>query len=226
MRARDKVLDHDRRCRSVHLAAATQLGCGWDAYLKGLFAILHYAEHNEANLRDAHGVLGNVLSIVTADGRVSSGERTRLLSACAEVHNALRHIYVDEGEHITLDRTLLRRMKVESWQQASGNFGLPVANDANLGEWLNAIDSWVAGAGNALSMLRQAALEQLLLVEAQVARFVREKMTPAAAPEASKVPMQYPVLLPGSERPRQKKLDLWDRFHVADGWVATFARLP
>jgi Zn-dependent protease with chaperone function len=224
-RARETVLSHDRRCRSAHLAAATQLGFGWDAYLKGLLAVLHYAEHADANLRDAHGALCNVLSIVTADGRVSSAERKRLLNACAEVHNALRHIYEDEGKVIVLDRTLLRRLKVESWQQTLGSFGLPLATDQNLGDWLNAIDSWVSSAGNALSALRQSALEQLLLVETQVARFVRDKMTPGPAPEATQVPTQYPLLVPGSERPRQKKLDLWDRFHVADGVVPTLARL-
>ncbi|MGH8175691.1 MAG: M48 family metallopeptidase, partial [Steroidobacter sp.] len=224
-RARDAVLNHDRRCRSVHLSAAAQLGSGWDAYLKGLLSVLHYAEHSEANLRDAHGALCNVVSIVTADGRVSSGERKRLIQACAEMHNALRHIYEDEGKLIVLDRTLLRRLKVESWQEALGSFGLPLATEQNVGDWLNAIDGWVSSAGAALSALRQSALEQLLLVEAQVARFVRDKMTPGAAPEAAKTPAQYPLLLPNSERPRQKKLDLWDRFHVADGLVPTLARL-
>ena len=224
-RAREAVQTHDRRCRSVHLAAAAQLGSGWDAYLKGLVAILHYAEHAEANLRDAHGALCNTVSVVTADGRVSSAERRVLLNACAEVHNALRHIYEDEGKGIVLDRTLLRRLKVESWQQALGTFNLPLADENNVGEWLNAIDSWVASAGSVLSALRQSALEQLLLAEAQVSRFVRDKMTPAAAPEATKVPEKYPVLVPGSERPRKTKLDLWDRFHVADGVVPTLARL-
>jgi Zn-dependent protease with chaperone function len=224
-RAREAVQTHDRRCRSVHLAAAAQLGSGWDAYLKGLVAILHYAEHAEANLRDAHGALCNTVSVVTADGRVSSAERRVLLNACAEVHNALRHIYEDEGKGIILDRTLLRRLKVESWQQALGTFNLPLADENNVGEWLNAIDSWVASAGSVLSALRQSALEQLLLAEAQVSRFVRDKMTPAAAPEATKVPEKYPVLVPGSERPRKTKLDLWDRFHVADGVVPTLARL-
>ncbi|HEY5809508.1 MAG TPA: M48 family metallopeptidase, partial [Povalibacter sp.] len=223
--ARTAVLDHDRRCRSVHLAAATQLGNGWDAYLKGLLAVLHYTEHAEANLQDAHGVLCNVVSIVTADGRVSDKERKRLLQACGEVHNALRHIYEDEGKHIVLDRTLRRRLKMESWQEALGNFNLPLADSNNIGEWLKAIDSWVGAAASSLASLRQVALEQLLLVEAQVARFTREKMTPAAAPEATVVPSQYPVLLPGNERPRQKKLDLWDRFHVADGLAPTLARL-
>ena len=33
------------------------------------------------------------------------------------------------------------------------------------------------------------------------------------------------MLIPGSERRRQKKLDLWDRFHVADGLIFTLARL-
>jgi Zn-dependent protease with chaperone function len=224
-KARDAVLAHDKRCRAVHLAAATQLGSGWDAYLKGLVSILHYAEHGEANLRDAHGALCNTVSVVTADGRVSSGERRVLLNACAEVHKALRHIYEEEGKAIVLDRTLLRRLKVESWQQALGTFTLPPADDKNVGDWLNAIDSWVASAGSALSALRQATLEQLLLVEAQVSRFIRDKMTPAAAPDATKVPEQYPVLLPGSERPRKTRLDLWDRFHVADGLFATLARL-
>jgi Zn-dependent protease with chaperone function len=224
-RAREAVQTHDRRCRSAHLAAAAQLGPGWEAYLKGLVAILHYAEHSEANLRDAHGALCNIVSVVTADGRVSKSEVRILLNACAEVHNALRHIYEDEGKLIVLDRTLLRRLKVETWQQALGSFTLPPASEANVGEWLNAIDSWVASAGSALAALRQAALEQLLLAEAQVARFVRDKMTPAAAPDATSVPDKYPVLLPGGERPRKTKLDLWDRFHVADGLVPTLARL-
>jgi len=223
--ARDAVQAHDRRCRSVHRAAAARLGNGWDAYLQGLVGILHYAEHSEANLRDAHGALCNTVSVVTADGRVSAKEVKVLVKACAEVHNALRHIYEDEGRVIVLDRTLLRRLKVENWQQGLGQFTLPLANETNVGEWLNAIDSWVASAGSALSALRQAALEQLLLAEAQVARFVRDKMTPAAAPDATKVPEKYPVLVPGGERARKTRLDLWDRFHVADGLVPTLARL-
>ncbi len=225
-KARTAVLAHDKRCRSVHLSAAKQLGNGWEEYLRGLLAVLHYAEHNEANLDDAYGAMRNVLSVVTADGRVSGKERQRLIHACADVHNALRHIYEDEGRKIQLDRTLLRRLKVDDWQVALGDFRLPLADDDNLGDWLQAIDSWVGSAMSALAALRQAALEQLLLVESQVARFVRTKLQPGAAPEPSFIPPQYPVFVPGhSERPRQRKLDLWDRFHVADGLVPTLARL-
>jgi len=223
--ARDKVRSHDRRCRTAHLAAAAGLGAGWDAYLQGLLHVVHYAEHNEANLHDARGLLANVYSIVTADGRVSSGERQRLLQACVEVHNALRHVYEDEGKSIFLDRTLIRRLEIESWQKLLGEFGLPSPALANLGEWLGVVDSWANAALAALSALRLAALEQMLLVESQVSRFVRDRMQPGPAPEASRIPANYPLMPPGNERPRQKKLDLWDRFHVADGLVPTLARL-
>jgi Zn-dependent protease with chaperone function len=220
-RARSVVQAHDRRCRSVHLSAAKQLGGGWDAYLEGLLAILHYAEHAEANLHDAHGALSNVVTTVAMGGR-SSGS---LLDACAEVHNALRHVHEDEGLSIVLDRTLLRRLKIESWQASLGPLQLPLATEGNVGEWLKVIDSWVWTAASKLSELRQAALEQLLLAEAQVARFARNNMQPGAAPAATTLPAQYPVLVPGGERPRKQKLDLWDRFHIADGWWATLARL-
>ena len=76
-RARETVQAHDRRCRSVHLLPPRSSASGWDAYLKGLVAILHYAEHSEANLRDAHGALCNTVSVVTADGRVSSASGAR-----------------------------------------------------------------------------------------------------------------------------------------------------
>ena len=72
---------------------------------------------------------------------------------------------------------------------------------------------------------RTCALEQLLVSEAQVAEFVRKGMKPGEAPPASRVPASYALLLPGAERPRQRKLDWWDRFHTADGALATIAKL-
>ncbi len=223
--ARSAVIAHDRRCRTAHLAAAASLGNGWDAYLRGLAKVVHFAEHNQANLQDAQGLLANVYSVVTADGRVSQRERRRLTLACLEVHVALRHIYEDEGSKIVLDRTLLRRLEIEDWKKSLGDFHLPVPTDGNLGDWLDAIDSWIGAAAGALGALRAAALEQLLLAETQVARFVQQGMQPAAAPAPTQVPDSYPRLMLGAERPRQKKLDLWDRFYAADGLVPTIARL-
>ena len=191
------VLNHDRRCRSVHLAAAGQLGAGWDAYLKGLLSILHYAEHSEANLRDAHGALCNVVSIVTADGRVSSGERKRLIQACAEMHNALRHIYEDEGKVIVLDRTLAAA--IEGRELAGGARRLRLAarerterrrmveRHRQLG-----VECGVRALGAATQRPRAVAACRKRRWRASCA----QSMTPGAAPEATKAPAQYPVLVP------------------------------
>jgi len=220
---RGEIEAHDKRCRSTHLAAARTLEKGWPEYLRSLAAILHYADHTEANLRDVQGFVSNIYGVVTADGRVSSKELTRLLEGCQQLYHVLSIVHEQAGE-VSLDRTLLRRLEVESYAALLEEFKLPPPNRENIGEWLNVIDGWIGAAIGAMSKLRDAALEQLLLVESQVAKFARENLKPADAPPPSTVPKQYATLRPGKERPRQKRLDWWDRFQTADGLVATIAR--
>lgn len=215
---------HDKRCRSTHLAAARLLEKGWPDYVQGLAAALHYADHTEANLRDAQGYVANIYGIVTADGRVSANELKRLIAGCEELHSALGAVYAQKAQ-VSLDRTLLRRLEAESWAAMLEEFKLPPPDRENIGEWLNVIDSWVGGTLHALTLLRDAALEQLLLAESQVSRIAQNpKMKPTDAPPASKLPTEYRALLPGKERPRQKRLDWWDRFQTADGVVPAIAR--
>lgn len=221
---RNAILEHDRRCRSAHLAAAQQLGQGWPDYLRALAAALHYADHAEANLRDAQGVLANVYAVVTADGKVSDGERKRLIKAANDLHHELAAVYGQAAE-VQLDSSLRERIGIDNWQTALGEFQLPPATDANIGQWLDAIDGWVNTAAGGLSAIKLAALEQLLASEAQLARAVRENAAVAAAPEPTRLPAEYPVLLPGGERARQTRLGWWDRFQTADGFVAATLRV-
>jgi Zn-dependent protease with chaperone function len=222
--AQEEITTHDRRVRSTHLAAARLLGNGWPEYLRGLAAALHYADHSEANLRDAQGLAANVYAVVTADGRVSGKELERLVRVCDELHGVLKAIY-DQQTQLELDGTLLERLQVKGWAEALEEFKLPKPNRDNIGEWLNVIDGWVNAACAALGGLRTAALEQLLLSEAQVADAVRDGTRPGTAPAPSVLPREYATLPQGAERKRQKKLDWWDRFHTADGAVATIAKL-
>jgi Zn-dependent protease with chaperone function len=220
---RTQVENHDREVRGTHMAAARALGQGWPVYLRGLASVLHYADHTAANLRDAQGHFHNVWSVVTADGRVTNKEITRLIECCQQVYRALEPVY-SRAETLKPDRTLLRRLEVEYWSALLEAFKLPAPNRDNISDWVNVADGWVGAALHAVGKLRDAALEQLLLAESQVARFTRDDMKPAQAPPASEIPAQYDILLPGKERPRQKKLDWWDRFQVADGLLATVAR--
>jgi Zn-dependent protease with chaperone function len=217
------IRDHDKRCRTAHLTAAAALGEGWTNYLKGLLQLLHYADHVEANLLDAHALLANTVSVVTASGRISSSGRGRVLHAAETTYSALRDVH-EAVDKVVPDRTVLHRLKTESWRSCVEQLQLPAPTVSNLGEWLNAIDSWTRSTANSLSKLRLAALEQLLAVEAQVARWTRVGLKPADAPPPSQVPREYRLLLPGTERPKNT-LDWWERFQAGSGFLPTAVRV-
>lgn len=218
------VVDHDRRCRSLHALAGSRMDEGWGQYLRGLGAVLHYAEHSEANLRDAHGLLINTYEIVTADRRVSAKELRRLIGAADDVDGALSSIHTF-AKSMSLDERVIAALEAGSWAEALGEYKLPQPTQANIGQWLNAVDGWVNATTSALSSLRRAALEVLLKTEDEVARSLRDGVALGTPPAASKIPPQYPRLVPGTERRRQNRLGWWDRFQTAEGVVPTFARV-
>jgi len=220
---RQTVIDHDKRCRATHLALAERAGAGWPARLRGLVTLMHYAEHSEADLRDAQGLLGNTVAIVTADGSVSAAEMVRLLAAADIVYLALKRIN-EHRDALQLDATLFERLGSKSWGEMLGEFTLPPPNKQNVGQWLQHIDGWVSTAASLLIRLRFAALEELLEAERLLAHQARAGSALAAAPPAPQVPSDYPTLVPGTERPRQLKLGWLDRFHTADGWFPTLVK--
>lgn len=221
---RQRIVAHDRQCRSAHLAAAGLLGAGWKEYLIGLIETLHYAEHTLADLQDAHGLLNNVFAVVTADGKVSQGEVKRLIATGNMLHAVLARVH-EQKAALQLDQTLCARLGAANWPAMLEEFKLPPANKDNINDWLRVIDGWVNSANAALAALAGATLEQLLASEDEVARHVRERSTPPPACAPSRPPANYPTLLPGRERKRQTRLGLWDRFQTADGFVPAFARL-
>ena len=220
---RTQVNAHDRQVRSLHLAAARTVGNGWDAYLSGLAALLHYSEHTAADLSDLHGVFQNVFNVVAADGKISSSELKRLIKSGNDLHAGLKRAY-DEGGQVVLDERTAKRAAMTDLPTAYGEFRLPPADDNNMGQWLNVIGGWVSGAVNALLAVRSAALQELLIGEDQVASYLSAGTAAPAAPKPPSVPTDYPRLLTNEARPRQTKLRWWDRFQTADGWLAATAR--
>lgn len=216
---------HDLRCRSWHQAMAQQLGGGWREYLDGLLAVVHYAEHTHANVADAHGVAMNVVAIETAVRRIGSDAIVRVVTAANDLHHVLAQAY-GAAYQLDLDARLRRRLGAqEGCRDLLGEFTLPLAQRDNLGDWLPAVGHWVEHTLNRLSALRSAALEQLLVAEALVALHVRRGTVPRPAPAPAVVLPGYATLLPGAERKRRDKLDLWARFLRADGWLPGGARL-
>ncbi|WP_217428477.1 M48 family metallopeptidase [Rugamonas rivuli] len=216
---------HDFLCRSWHQGAAAQLGGGWREYLDGLLALVHYAEHGEADIRDALGLLRNVIAVVTATGKTKSEEVTQVVNEANRLHSLLERIHRSR-DSVMIDRKLAERLELEGgWSAMLGDFKLPMASHENINDWIAAIDGWVQQFAGALGGLRAAALEQLLVTEALVARHARAQSVPQAAPEPSQAPEKYARHLHGDTRPRQTRLGWWARFQRADGILPGMARL-
>lgn len=225
-----RLQEHDWRCRGAHRAAARLVGEGWEEYLDGLARILHFAEHCEADLRDAQGAAGHVVRIETAIRRVSSYGIERIMAASAQLHLVFERIagFSDPANPdgtVGLDAVLAERLGVTDWPSLTGRHELSAPNRINIGQWLDVVDSWVGHWANALGRLRRTALDELLVAERKVAEAFRNRTPLPAAPAPSTAPKRYPVLLPGQERKREDRLGWWARFHTGDGMPATIARL-
>ena len=221
---RERLQVHDKQCRSLHRAAAARLGEGWPEYLQGLLAALHFADHTEDNLRDLQGLLSNTVRVVTATRKVNKKGIARTVHDGNVLRDALAKVF-DDARGVQLDETLLKRINAVSWTAALGELKLPGVAKETVGDWLNAVDSWVDHAANACAALRSNALEQLLISEAEVARHFRAGTSAGAAPAATRVPPGYETLRSGAERKRQTQLDWWGRFQTADGVLPASARL-
>ncbi|MFO1338822.1 MAG: M48 family metallopeptidase [Burkholderiaceae bacterium] len=231
--AEDQLLDHDRRCRSLHAALAREHASAEVPRLASLLALLHYAEHGDANLRDLQTVLAGTWRVESAAKRVGEKGVARLVNAGNALQDAMERLHRQAGE-VVLDAALQKRLGVSTWLEVLGDFSLPTASAANLGEWLKVVDGWVNQFTGALGRLRSAALDELLATEGRVAAKARGDViapTPSdakedtAAPAVARVPLDYPTLLQGQERELQAKLGWWARFQSADGVVPALARL-
>ena len=222
--ARAALEAHDRQNRSAHLAAAERIGAGWPEYLRSLGALLHYADHTEADLRDARGYVANVVAIATADQRVSASERGQIALAGCEVHAAMTALY-QQREQVRLPPEVAADLGVETWSKAlPSDFDLPSPTADAIGDWLQVIDGWIDAFIGPLDALERGALEALLKAESKVSALARDPSLVTPAPEPAGVPATYATLLPGRERERQWRLGLWDRFQVADGLLPSVAR--
>lgn len=223
-KVREQIAAHDKLCRSLHLAIAKSISPRWHDYLLGLLSVLHYAEHVEADLLDAHGAYCNVLAVVTADGKVSKKEMKRLVKQAGELYVVLEKIHAYKNQ-IQLDTSLTGWLKVESWPSMLEEFKLnPPAAD-NMQGWAEIIDGWVQVTAQALASLGTAALEQLLIHEQQLTNKLQDNLQLDEPADVSTVAPNYQPFAPGQERQRQKRLHWWDRFKVADGLIPATARL-
>jgi len=222
--AERKILAHDRRARTLHRAAARALEPRWADYHNGLVSLLHYCDHVAANIRDARGYLNHAVNIVLADGHVSGKERRWLVAAAGDLWSAIEAAYHHRPElHLPPE---IEDDAGELWQEfLDRHFDLPPPSEMNIGDWLNAIDSWTFVTCVPLERITGLTLEELLRVEDHLAECLRDEQDPGAPPPAPMIPGRYASFVDGAHRERQKRLGWWDRFVTADGFVPGALRL-
>lgn len=215
---------HDRLCRTIHKSIAKNYSKEWEEYLSSLLALLHYAEHGEADLIDAFAHLHNELKIVTADGRVSDTERIRLLKATEEVRVAIYRIY-NLASDLSVPSEVKVALKIESWSEIfSEKLGLQPADVDTIDQWLEVVDSWYFSCLGPMSILRHETLEVLLKQENYLKETYQTNSTIGSPPITLKIPDKYSTLTPNKKRYIQTELSLWNRFVIAEGVLPSVSR--
>ncbi len=215
---------HDRQCRSTYQAAAKRAGPAWAAWHERAVDLLHLAEHLIAELRDRQAVLAQRISVETATGPTSGDGVSRILVDCHGLYGAMVTAWglaakVDPGAAVQ------RRAGEQTLTERLGTLGLNAPHQQNLNDWVNKVDGWLGQALAAWGGLAAATLNELLVGEAALERFVLAGAALPEVPGAPVVPRERPVLVHGQERPRPHELSWWARFQLADGPVASVARV-
>jgi len=218
------LAEHDRSCRSRYYGLASEQGDEWVTLWLGLLKLLHYSEHTLANILDAEVALRNTLAMTTAKSKVSEKEFQRIFMAAGDLYHPLSEVPTSASK-IVLDEETLALLGHADWASAIGEWKLGAPCSENLSGWLNVVDGWTRQVVSALHRLRRAALDRLLATERQLEEAHGSELKLGMAPRPPAVQFDYRTFTDGKERPLQRELDLWSKFHAADGWLPGAARL-
>jgi hypothetical protein len=208
----------------VHLLAAKRIGQGWEDYLMSLIQLLHCVEHLRAVVGNEQGLLVNTWEVITADGQIGFFEKRRMLKVCTQTQDIMR-IVSDKAVQIALPQSIIEVTGIDNWKEQCPTFELVEVDKDNWPDWCQAASEVMDHLYYALGLIQSAALEELINREATVAQYLADNSALEAAPVAGSSPDEYPVLLPGNEHVLQRKLDLWNRFQLAHGFMPTMLRL-
>lgn len=220
---RQKLADHDQQCRLVNYHAADTLHPSYGNYLRSIANVLHYAEHTLADLTDTHEKFNGTLFVIFADGRVTETEQLLLISEARAMRKVM-HFACTNAENITLNDTLLAKLKISKTADLFEEFKLENPEMSNIENWLKNYSSWYEVCLNGLTKLRNATLELLLDSEQLVQQDYLQKKNNFKNDKLPVIADDYPRLMNGDERKVVEKLSFWDKFIGGIGLFPTIAK--
>ncbi|WP_108803634.1 M48 family metallopeptidase [Aquimarina sp. Aq107] len=220
----DELKTQDTLCRSTYYKAASIIDNNWSNYLKSISSLVHYSEHAIADIEDAARKYHNVVSIALADGNVSSDELTAILNSGNDYYKSIRSSFL-KSKKIQLNKELLENSNKESYADFFEEFKLSSPTGENINKWSQVIDGWANQALNGLNFLRNSSLEHLLDIEEDIKNaYLTNNQIAKRIPNPITIADSYKLLVPGTERPIQRKLKLWDRFMMGEGFFGATAK--
>lgn len=217
---------HDASCRRAYVQAAKELEAGWPEYLKSLVGMLHMSQHLSAVIRNERSLLVNTWIVITADKQIGYFEKRRMIKVANQVQAKMREVSASL-QKLTPPEHLLASLGIDNWAQQCPQFAILDVNNGNWADWCGEADQQIQQLGYLTNALADLALQDLIDKEQKVAEQITnleaQDLTPAPTPAV--LPSAYPVLLPGQEHVLQHKLDLWNRFQLAQGLVPATLRL-
>ncbi|PHR37123.1 MAG: hypothetical protein COA38_00085 [Fluviicola sp.] len=221
--ARQKLADHDQKCRLVNYHAANTLHPSYGEYLKSIAQVLHYAEHTLADLIDVHQKFNGTLFVIFADNRVTETEELLLISEARAMRKVM-HFTCRNAEKITLNDTLLSKLKIKKSEDLFEEFNLEEPDMGNIQGWLEVYASWYEVCVQGLTRLRNCSLELLLNSETIVQKDYLLKENNFKFDKMPIIDDDYPRICNGNERKVVEKLTFWDKFHGGIGLFPTIAK--
>jgi len=221
--ALEELLVHEANCRKTCLNIANGYQQGWPEYMSYTVNLMHAVDHLQAVVSNEMALVINTWNVITADNSIGHFEKKRMIRVCegaSEVmHKVSKHV-----SNMDLSENMLDKLKINAWETSRPIFDFPGVTKDNFAQWTQKGFESMKGFEHALGVVRSVLLEDLLEKETALKAHHKAGTTPEAAPAPGKYPSGYPILLDGDEYVLQKKLDLWNRFQLAQGGVPTLLR--
>jgi len=218
-----KLMVNEANCRKTSLNIAEKFQNGWPEYLKYTVNLMHCADHLMAIVGNEHARLINTWQVIIADGSIGYFEKRRMIRVCEGANEAMTEVS-GLSQKIRLSENLREEIGIANWMQAAPEFDFQPVNKQNFPQWTQSAHEVMGNFDHAFGVLHSELLEDLLEKETMLKKHFTEGTAPGPAPKPGQSPEGYPVLLDGDEYVLQKKLDLWNRFQLAQGVVPSLLR--
>lgn len=220
----EQIDRHNHLCLNVHYAAALKMGKGWPEYLVSVTWLIHFCEHTRKNIEAASAHFYEVLNLTLKTKNLGEMDIIYLLNVGGTLYSAIEPVY-NKAVDMRVGPSIIEKMGGRTPEELLEPLKLEYPRRDSLNSWVGVIGGWVDLALSALTVMHEAALDELLLTEEYLKTAYHSPSTAKEAPEPLVVNDEYKAHDPEAKKTVQKKPDFFSRFYHGDGVGLSIGRL-